>query len=122
LLYRALEPCYTWRQYSTNVALVFHAFESILRRVGNGVSEEVEQRLWVEALARRIKGLGLADLARVCADGVRPLGFLGAQALLLVQPLLTGLLGDATVDRALALLESPRLQENLVLSLKEGEG
>ena len=104
------------------MALVFSAFTSILIPKGAIVDNEVELQPWIEALAKRIQALGLAELARLGLDLVRPLGFLGAQTLLVAQPLVNGFVGDATIERALALLESPRLQDYLVMSLEKEKG
>lgn len=105
------------------MAFVFSALTSILLVLeGATMGNEDEPRLWVEALARRIRGSGLAELARLGFGLMQPVTFLGAQALLLAQPLVSGFVEDTTFERALLLLESPQLQEHLMLSLKSEEG
>jgi len=99
---------------------VFSAVASILKPKGTAVGTEAEERLWVEGLARRITAAGLADVVRSSLDLTRAVGFLGAQALLMAQPLAGSLLGEATLKRVLALLEDPHLQEHLLMSLESG--
>ncbi len=92
-------------------------------RKGTTVGTEAEERLWVERLARWVSEAGLAEVVRSGLELTRSVGFLGAQALLLAQPLTNGLVGETTLRRALALLEDPLLQEHLLMALEsEGEG
>jgi len=96
-----------------------HIF-GILAVEGSTVNSEAEQRVWVETWARRINALGLSPVALSLLDIAHAFGFLGSQALLMAQPLVTGLVNDTTVERAVTLLDSPELLERLRTYL-EGE-
>jgi hypothetical protein len=48
-------------------------------------------------------------------------GFLGSQALLMVQPLVTGIVSDAAFDQTVALLGSPELLDRLRVCLEREE-
>jgi len=85
------------------------------------VSSQVEQPAWVETWARRIEALGLSPVALSLVEMARAYGFLGSQALLVAQPLVTGIAGDATLERISALLDDPELLEWLQSRL-EGKG
>jgi hypothetical protein len=85
------------------------------------VSNETERQVWVETWAKRIKTLGLSPVALPLLDVVQALGFLGSQALLMIQPLVTGIATDSTFERTVALLEDPELLEQLRACLEEGE-
>ena len=84
------------------------------------MSSEAEQQKWVETWARRIDALGLSPAALSLLEVAHAFGFLGSQALLMAQPLVTGLVNDTTVERAVTLLDSPELLERLRTYL-EGE-
>ncbi len=84
------------------------------------MSSEAEQQKWVEMWARRIDALGLSPVALSLLEVAHAFGFLGSQALLMAQPLVTGLVNDTTVERAMTLLDSPELLERLRTYL-EGE-
>jgi len=85
------------------------------------VGGEAEQQVWIEALARRIEALGLSSVALSLLDVARTFGFLGSQALLMAQPVVTGIVSDITIERTVALLDSPELLNRLMVCL-EGEG
>lgn len=85
------------------------------------VSSETEQQAWVETWARRIETLGLSPVVLPLLDIVQALGFLGSQALLLVQPLVTGIMSDTALEQSMALLDNPELLERLRACLEEGE-
>jgi len=51
--------------------------------------------------------LGLDDLSPLFADLAVALGWVGAQALLLLQPLLTGWVDESAIEQAIRWLESP---------------
>jgi len=85
------------------------------------VSSETEQQTWVETLAERIEALGLSPVALSLLESAHAFGFLGGQAILMAQPLVTGLVNDTTVERTVTLLDSPELLERLRTYL-EGEG
>ena len=85
------------------------------------MSEETDRGTWIEEWAGRIETLGLSPLALSLLHVVEAFGFLGSQALLIVQPLATGVVNDVTFDRTVALLDSPELLGELRARL-EGEG
>jgi hypothetical protein len=85
------------------------------------VSEDTEQQAWVETWARRLETLGLSPVALVLLEAARAFGFLGSQALLVVQPLVTGIVKDTTFERTVDLLESPDLLEQFRVCLKGEE-
>ncbi|MCP4537543.1 MAG: hypothetical protein GY832_10385 [Chloroflexi bacterium] len=78
------------------------------------------QQVWVEAWARRIDALGLASMVLPLVDIAHTFGFLGSQALLIAQPLASSIVNNTTIERALTLLDSPELLEQLRTCL-EGE-
>jgi hypothetical protein len=82
------------------------------------VNSEAEQSNWVDKFAMRIEQKGASSLALLLIEAVRPLSFLGGQALLFAQPLLTGILDDATVEQATALLDNPELLNRLSTTLE----
>lgn len=84
------------------------------------VSRDTEQQAWVKRWAERIETLGLSTVALSLIEFAHAFGFLGSQALLIVQPLVTGIVSDATLDQAAALLDSPELLDRLRVCL-EGE-
>ena len=53
-------------------------------------------------------------------ESIHAFGFLGSQALLLTQSLVTGFVDDTAVERTIALLDSPELLDQLKICL-EGE-
>ncbi len=85
------------------------------------MSSKVEQPAWVETWARRIEALGLSPVVLPLIEMARAYGLLGNQALLMAQPLVTGIANDATIERVSALLDDPELLERLQLHL-EGKG
>jgi hypothetical protein len=95
-------------------------FSGILAAEGSIVTSETERQMWIEAWARRIETLGLSPVALPLIEIVRAFGFLGSQALLMAQPLVTGIVDDAAFERTVALLDSPQLLERLRVCL-EGE-
>jgi hypothetical protein len=76
--------------------------------------------MWIETWAGRIESQGLSPVALLLLEIAHAFGFLGSQALLMAQPLITGMLNDSTIERTVALLESPELLEQLKACL-EGE-
>ena len=92
----------------------------ILTAKGPTVSIEAEQQVWVEAWARRIDALGLSSIVLPLVDIAHTFGFLGSQALLIAQPLASGIVNNGTIERTVALLDSPELLEQLRACL-EGE-
>ena len=85
------------------------------------VSNETKQQAWVRTWARRIETVGLSPVVLPLLDVVQALGFLGSQALLLIQPLVKGIATDNTLERTMALLDNPELLEQLRARLEEGE-
>ena len=86
------------------------------------MSIEAEQHVWVETWAGRIEAMGLSVVVLSCLEIAHTFGLLGSQALLMVQPLMTGIVSDGTVDRAVALLENPDLLERLRMCLEGKRG
>jgi len=85
------------------------------------VRSETEERAWVETWARRIEVMGLSPAALSLLEVAHAFGFLGSQALLMIQPLVTGIVDNATLERAIALLDSPELQDRLRAYLEREE-
>jgi hypothetical protein len=86
------------------------------------VSSREEQHAWVDTWAKHIESRGLSPVVLLLLEAARAFGFLGSQALLMAQPLMNGLLNDSTVERTIALLESPELLERLKVRLEGEEG
>jgi hypothetical protein len=82
------------------------------------VNSEAEQLDWVDKLARRIEQRGASSLALLLIEVARPFGFLGSQALLMAQPLLTGIIDSTTVEQATILLDNPELLNRLSATLE----
>lgn len=85
------------------------------------MSEDTERQAWVETWAKRLETLGLSPVALVLLEAARAFGFLGSQALLVIQPLVTGIVKDTTFERTVDLLESPDLLEQFGVCLKGEE-
>jgi len=81
------------------------------------VSSEAEQQAWVETWGRRIEALGLSPVVLSLLEVAHAFGFLGSQALRIAQPLVTGIVNDATLERTVALLDSPDLLKRLGMCL-----
>ncbi len=84
------------------------------------MSSETKQQVWVETWAKRIETLGLSPVALSLLEIAHVFGFLGSQALLMTQPLVAGIVKDATIEQTIALLDSPELLDRLRVCL-EGE-
>lgn len=84
------------------------------------MSSEAELRAWVDTWARRIEALGLSSAVLPFLEIARAFGFLGSQILLMAQPLVSGIVNDAALERTMALLDSPELLDRLRVCL-EGE-
>lgn len=82
------------------------------------MNSEAEQLDWVDKLARYIESRGASSLALLLIEIARPLGFLGSQALLMTQPLLTGIIDNTTVEKATVLLDNPELLDRLSATLE----
>lgn len=85
------------------------------------MKNETEQPMWVETWARRIEVLGLSPVALPLIEIAHAFGFLGSQALLMAQPLVTDIVNDATLEQATALLDSPELLDQLRVRLEGKE-
>lgn len=85
------------------------------------MNSEAEQSDWVNKLAGRIEQRGASSLALLLIEIARPFGFLGSQMLLMAQPLLTGIVADATVEQTTLLLDNPELLKRLSATLKGAE-
>ena len=84
------------------------------------MGNETGQQAWVETCARRINALGLSPVVLSLLDITHAFGFLGSQALLMAQPLMTGIVNETTIERTVALLDSPERLARLKVCL-EGE-
>jgi hypothetical protein len=82
------------------------------------VGSEAEQLDWIDQLAGRIEQGGGTSLALLLIEVARPFGFLGSQALLMAQPLLTGIVDSTTVEQATILLDNPELLSRLSATLE----
>ena len=100
---------------------LFLRFFGILLAEGAIVSREIEGQAWVETWARRIETLGLSPVALALVEIAHAFGFLGSQALLVAQPLVAGIVNDATLERTATLLDSPELLDRLRGCLEEEE-
>lgn len=85
------------------------------------MSRDTEQQAWIETWARHIETLGLSPVALALLEIAQPFGFLGSQVLLVAQPLMTGIVNDTTLERAVDLLESPEILERFRVCLEGGE-
>jgi len=72
------------------------------------------QEQWLDQLAERIHQSGLRVVLLPLLEVGRALGFLASQALLLTQPVWTGLVDEASVNRYVTLLEDPVALEGLI--------
>jgi hypothetical protein len=88
---------------------------------GSIVGNETEQQAWVEIWGKRIKALGLSSAALSLLETIRALGFLGSQALLMTQPLVTDVANDRRLKRTMAMLDDPELLDQLRVSLEREE-
>ena len=85
------------------------------------MSRDIEQQAWIETWARRIETLRLSPVALALLEIAHAFGFLGSQVLLVAQPLVTGIVNDTTLERAVDLLESPEMLERFRVCLEGGE-
>jgi hypothetical protein len=85
------------------------------------VSRDTEQQAWIETWARHIETLGLSPGALALLEIAHAFGFLGSQVLLMAQPLMTGIVNDTALERAVDLLESPEMLERFRVCLEGGE-
>jgi hypothetical protein len=74
-----------------------------------------------EERIRWIEKAGLSPVAIPVLEVARALGLVAAQALLLGQPLLRGLVDDAALDDAVHWLEDPEQVERSLERLERGE-
>ena len=85
------------------------------------MSRDTEQQAWLETWARHIETLGLSPVALALLEIAHTFGFLGSQVLLVAQPLMTGIVNDTALERAVDLLESPEMLERFRVCLEGGE-
>ena len=81
------------------------------------MKDKLEQLVWIETWGRRIAALHLTPIALVLINIIRPFGFLGSQALIMAQPLLTGITDDRFAQ-AVALLDDPEMLRHLEMYLE----
>jgi len=82
------------------------------------VSSEAERPAWIETWARRIETLGLSSVAIPLIEVTHAFGLVGSQVLLIAQPLVTTVINDGTLKRISALLDDPKLLEQLQVRLE----
>ena len=75
---------------------------------------EANQEKWLDQWAERIHHSGLSVVVLPLLEVCRGLGFLVGQALLLTQPVLAGLIDEASIDRYVTFLEDPAALEGLM--------
>jgi len=73
-----------------------------------------------EEWTRRVNQTGMSPVVIPLLEVVRALGFVAAQALLLGQPLLAGLVNDAVLQETTDWLEDPIQAVELLQQLEEG--
>jgi hypothetical protein len=117
------KSCYTEHALrERRCAVVISLHSGILAQSkGHVVNSEAEQSDWVDKLAGRIEQRGASSLALLLIEIARPFDFLGSQMLLMAQPLLTGIVADATVEQTTLLLDNPKLLNRLSATLKGAE-
>ena len=75
---------------------------------------DANQEKWLDQWAERIHHSGLSAVVLPLLDVCQGLGFLVGQALLLTQPVLAGLIDEASIDRYVTFLEDPTALERLM--------
>lgn len=86
-----------------------------------GLSDERRNEL-IENLARRIEGMGMTSAAILMLEAHKPLSFLGSQAILFLQPLLSFAFDPRTSQEYAELLEQRDNVELLIRRLeRQGE-
>jgi hypothetical protein len=87
---------------------------------GKFMSKEVSgQEQWLDRWAERIHQSGYSAVALPMLEIGRALGFLVSNALLFTQPVLTGLVGETSVSRYVALFEDPAALERLIECIEQ---
>jgi hypothetical protein len=87
--------------------------------------QEAGRDQWLDQWAERIHHSGLSPVALPLLEVSRGLGFLASQALLLGQPVLTGLVDKESINRYVALLEDPAALDDLIKRIErkaKGDG
>jgi len=82
----------------------------------NARGDEELAQVW----ATRLQQWGVGGLLPFAVDILRPFGFLGAQALHLLAPVLTTFSSPAAIDRLASLLESPESLDRLSDAIASG--
>ena len=82
----------------------------------NARGDEELAQVW----AARLQQWGVDGLAPLAVDILRPFGFLGAQALHLLAPVLTTFSSPAAIDQLASLLESPESLDRLSDAIASG--
>jgi hypothetical protein len=88
-------------------------------------AQEPPSHQWAENWAERLGQTGLDVIVLPLLEIGRGLGVLGSNALLFVEPLLAGIVGERNIKRYVALLEDPAALEDLINRLEgkaEGDG
>lgn len=84
-----------------------------------GLSSERRDTL-IERLAQRIEGMGLSSAAILMLEAHKPLSFVGSQAILILQPLLSFAIDSQTSQEYALLLEQRDNVELLIRRLDTG--
>ncbi len=84
-----------------------------------GLSSERRDAL-IERLAQRIEGMGLSAAAILMLEAHKPLSFVGSQAILILQPLLSFAIASQTSQEYALLLEQRGNVELLIRRLDTG--
>lgn len=81
--------------------------------------EKSQQAELVNEIVKRVRQWGIVDLVSILLAGIRPIAFIGGQALWVMQPALGVLMDGERVARYARLLEQPEALEMLSARLEE---
>jgi hypothetical protein len=82
------------------------------------VSDAQDRDELIDYFVWRIQRLGIARIALLTLQSLRPLSFLSSQALLMMQPMIDLLIGEDKMDAYVALLEDPAAVDELIKRLE----
>lgn len=83
---------------------------------------EKKQSGRIKDWSKRFETLGLSPVAPFLVEITKAFGFLAGQALLIAQPMASGIVKETTLERAAALLSDPERQEALRMRLEREKG
>ncbi len=81
--------------------------------------DKSQQTEFVDQIVKRVRQWGIVDLVSILLAGIRPVAFIGGQALWVMQPALGVLMAAEQVARHAPLLEQPEALEMLCARLEE---